>query len=281
MSIEATQEPGLHISSIHLPETPSHLPLPVEIFQRILIHSNLSLYTLTSCREVCRTWKVIIQASGDYSVCQFVKLYGKKAWQKYFGYRISGDIPSPPESIIRIFKALSNKFAARFKPPPPCSLILMPKGLTLNKLSDLVQNPFKGKGSKFDRHSWPRAFEQFGDSAIEQSYWILITQDLVVEFANLEIPRQLILIVENAGQGWNVPRVLEASVSAFMNHASSENYLFGTNPITYTRCEETISWYQLAVGGFDSLGLVLNFHYTYDHALHGSAACLRWYDTKG
>jgi hypothetical protein len=277
MSVKPIKEAEFPLGGI-IHQDPPLLPLPVEIFQRILIHSGLSVYTLTSCGEVCKAWKAIIQASDDYSIIKFVKLFGKNAWQKYFGYQVRGVIPEPPESIICILKLLSNKFASHFKPPPACSLILMPKGLTLNKLSNLVQDPRKGMQSNFDRHSWRRAFEQLGEEAIDESYWVLLTNSLVVEFKNLEILQQKLLIIENNGQGWSIPRVLEASVCAFMNHASCGNYLFGTNPLTYTRCEETISWYQLVLGGFDSLGLVLNFHYNFDQVVHGAAACFRDFD---
>src|SRR5207244_440003 len=104
-------------------------------------------------------------------------IYGERAWKKYYGYKIEGDIPPLPLDIIEMRKKLC-KLLQTLEPLPPCSLILMPKGLTLNKLRKMVENPIAGPKSQFGKVS-DNAFLSWGEEPIEKSYWFFITNDAI------------------------------------------------------------------------------------------------------
>ena len=52
------------------------------------------------------------------------------------------------------------------------------------------------------------------------------------------------------GQPYEPLGVLEAATVILMEHVQSGAYLFGREPVTYTRCREQIGPFQGAVGGF-------------------------------
>ena len=61
---------------------------------------------------------------------------------------------------------------------------------------------------------------------------------------------------QKTGIPYEVPHLIEATVSIFMIHASTGIRLYPDSPATYTRCQETYdSNYQLAAGYFAAAGL--------------------------
>ncbi len=66
--------------------------------------------------------------------------------------------------------------------------------------------------------------------------------------------------------GYEVPHILDATVSIFMEHVQSGTCLYPDSPLTYTRCQE--NWnkdLQLVVGGFAGGGLAV-YDYDYDYS---------------
>jgi len=175
-----------------------------------------------------------------------LKVFGKEAWKEYYHFEVDGEIPPLPEEIGQIVNDLRTRLKGE-KEAPTFSLLLMPKGLTLNQLKDLVQNPAKGNSTQFNIGSWSKIFKELGDKPIENSYWILMTNDVIEGSRNKSYADQVKVVEEKAGSEWQVPKLLEAAVCSFMNHVSSgeeKTYLFGQKPWTFTRCQEKISGWQ-------------------------------------
>ena len=67
--------------------------------------------------------------------------------------------------------------------------------------------------------------------------------------------------------GYQVPNIIDATVSIFVEYVSTGTKLYNDTPWTYTRCQE--KWnkdWQLVAGGFSSDGLdVLSDDYVYGH----------------
>ena len=61
--------------------------------------------------------------------------------------------------------------------------------------------------------------------------------------------------------GYEVPGILEAAVVMLLHHVRSGERLYSADPLTYTRCQESVDDFQLIVGGFSSGGLVVDHDY--------------------
>jgi len=225
--------------------------LPHELIQEILGHLPPSADI--SSRLVSKLWNKTVKELADRGL----KVFGKEAWKEYYNYNVDGKVPLPPSRIYQISRSLRRHLKGERAAPLTCTLLLMPKGLTLNKLKELVQKPKKGNSTQFHKDSWSIIFDTFGDVPIEESYWFLITDDVIEGSRNKSYATKQVHVAKKAGFEYQVPNLLEVAVCSFMNHVSSGKYLFGRDPWNFTPCQEQIYGMQVFVGGFAMEGLQL------------------------
>lgn len=280
---------------------------PHELIYKIIRQTGLEIYDLSACRGVCVEWRVISNLKEEENFQVFdeerssivanpiflrnsnpdplVRIFGKRAWKRFYGFNIEGDIPPLPsyESLVNLMESIS-KSVKRLKEIPACSLMLIPKGLSLNVLKNLVENPLKGiNKTKFrdedklwdDSQLW--ILEKGNNVCI--TYWALMTNGVIEGTLNQKYRDQLTLI-KTFGQQWSPPTLLEASVCCFMNFASSGKYIFGQDPPTfsccwespiYSRCVETFVVGDFALGGLQLYSSRITLE------SFGMAACLSDY----
>ncbi|MCB1111567.1 MAG: hypothetical protein KDK72_02780, partial [Chlamydiia bacterium] len=98
-----------------------------------------------------------------------------------------------------------------------------------------------------------------GDITVQESYWALMTTDVIP--GNREKSREEQLVLASRVENYDAPTLLQAAVCNFVEYVGSGKRLFGNEPWTYTCCkEEPIKGWKLVVGGFAPAGLdVVNY----------------------
>ena len=120
-------------------------------------------------------------------------------------------------------------------------LILIPKtingeALTLNSLRKLIKSPKKGFESKF-AHNWGNTDEvlkKFGDIPINESYWALITKDVVPNSRCLTFGAQEKLLTES----YRVPKLIEIAVCVFLYRVREGDFLYHRTSYEKTNFED-------------------------------------------
>ena len=180
---------------------------------------------------------------------------GKTVWERYFG--AVGEEPALPDDL----EAMMNSpcpFWPGNKVKDTHLLVLIPshvagQPLTLDYLEELIARPQgEGHGTKYVYY-WDKAHEAIGNQSPDSSYWVLMTRGVLPGSRRKSYQEQCALVERH--QGYAVPGALEAAVVMLLHHVRSGERLYGDNPWTYTRCQESFEDYQLVIGGFSSEGL--------------------------
>jgi hypothetical protein len=202
-------------------------------------------------------------------------VFGKEEWMRLIG-RETGRVPPLPDNIQAILDA-----PCPFWPDKTVAqthmLVLIPKTfthmnngnvvrewLTLNTLNQVVKSK-QGAGIGHFPHPITR---QYVNTQIDESYWVLMTKNVLPESEGKTYPIQKALV---EAAGYEVPGCLEAATCILLEELRSGTRLFGIDPLTYTCCEENIDGSQLLVGGFDPRGLMLhsNFYHNVPNGIAG------------
>lgn len=142
-------------------------------------------------------------------------------------------------------------------------LVLVPqtvngRPLNLKSLSELVKAPKQGNPTQY------RLFDlgEYPDPPAPTSHWVLMTRDVIPGSRGKSCTNQKALVtsyVQKTGISYQVPNILNAAVTIFMEYVRSGVRLYPDEPLTYTRCQEqyNANW-QLVVGGFAAGGLAVN-----------------------
>jgi hypothetical protein len=193
--------------------------------------------------------------------------FGAADWKKYFG-DVGAELPLP-----RNIDAILNG---------PCPiwpgktieethvLVLVPgtvnkKSFTLDYLEQLIQRSQAGVHATKYCYYTTEAKAQHGSAPAPASHWVLMTRDVVAGTRNKSYADQQKIVARYSG--YEVPGILDAATAILMWYAKTGNRLYANNPLTYTRCRDSVEYegkkYPLAVGGFvsGSDGLGVNVDY--------------------
>ena len=181
--------------------------------------------------------------------------FGKNKWEQYFGE--VGAQPPLPEDIGEILNSRCKIWPDK-KMYETHLLTLIPqtvngKPLTLKTLGELVQKPLQGPATKY--HLFRLGAYQ--DPPNPVSHWTLLSRDVIPNSRNKRHAAQQELVPQYPG--YEIPHILDATVSIFMEHVQSGTRLYPYEPYTFTCCQEKFNanW-QLDVGGFAAGGLEVN-----------------------
>ncbi len=220
--------------------------------------------------------------------------FGRKEWIQYMGLD-PGEVPPLPLDIEEIL-AKPSPFWKDKTVADTDMLVLIPKTvtklntgvpfelpLTLRTLKLLATSPTDNPGIKFPGIEDQMVLENYEDNPIQKSHWVLMTKDVipVSKYHNYDLQKYW---VENhwveetlTPTGYEVPSCLEAAAAILLENMRSKEYLFCTDPKTYTRCREIRQTFVgeriVSVGGFDPHnGLRIVEDKDSEHRLHGMAA---------
>jgi hypothetical protein len=222
-----------------------------------------------------------------------LKTLGEIEWKHYFGeVEPAPDLPTGVNDILDS----ACPFWPDRKVRDTHLLVLIPatvdeKPFTLNLLRELIQHPKNG-GHKTEYEYYDEDTKaQFGNKSPGQSYWLLMTRDVLPESRNKMYAEQKKLVAAHAsrtGLPYELPKALEAVTAILTHYVRNGERLYGDSPWTYTRCQELILYesegdpdesgkYPAVVGGFESSGLDVSYYdYDYD-SVGGVAGCQKFF----
>ena len=183
--------------------------------------------------------------------------FGKVKWATHFGD--IGVEPPLPSNINQILQGPCPIWPGKTVQESHI-LVLIPTTVngcpfTLKSLGELIQSPRTGPATKY-RTFYPG---QYQDAPVSQSYWTLITRDVIKGSRSQRYTtqkQQVATLAQKTGISYGVPNLLEATTAILMHHVSTGQRLYTDSPWTYTRCQEMYNaQWQMVVGGFSSGGL--------------------------
>ncbi len=123
----------------------------------------------------------------------------------------------------------------------------VPKPTTLNSYREMIEKVMKEKfGSDFDGYIYDPILELYGeDKAIEESFYLVMTTEVLPGTPNQPYPKQLEIAQK---YGYEAPSILPALIGITMRFLKTGVTHYGQEPIMYTRCKEAVNGYQTVVG---------------------------------
>ncbi|MBS0649277.1 MAG: hypothetical protein JSS10_08660 [Verrucomicrobia bacterium] len=185
--------------------------------------------------------------------------FGKELWAQYIGD--VGEEPPLPPDIDKILKSPCPFFPGN-RVEETHLLMLIPKTvngqpLTLNFLEELMTHPKQGRATKY-KHYWDKIKQKYGEAQLQNSYWILLTKDIIPESRDFKRYVDLKPLLEKANVAYEIPRLLEVSVSIFMEYLRTGKKLYNDEPGSLCCCQERIEDFSLFVGYFSPVGLCID-----------------------
>ncbi len=204
--------------------------------------------------------------------------FGKDKWKLFFGVDVGEEPPIPP-NIYEILESPCPFWEGK-KVRETHMLVLLPKtingeSLTLNKLIELVKSPNNGN-STYLRYIKEEIVQKLGDNAIDESYWFVMTNDVIEGSRDKAYAAQKELVQEKTHGEYSPPTCLEALACSVMHHVIYGEHLLGRERPTFTRCQDLIGDYPVVVGGFASGGLYVGYDFDYASGSYGVAACRKF-----
>jgi hypothetical protein len=193
--------------------------------------------------------------------------FGAAQWKEFMGADIGVEPPLPVE--IRDILAEACPFSTDGKTVAETHLLMLipetinGESLNLNTLGKLFKAKFPAVG---DDTGYRWIWDEIQKTAKNhgKSRWVLMTRDVIEGSRWKTFAEQRGLVAENGHNKYEVPSILEATACILLEYARSmgRTRLYGDeSSLTYTRCQENISGYQLLVGGFASAGLTVSSDY--------------------
>lgn len=234
--------------------------LPKELALKILSSSNLSGLGINCL--ISKEWKLLSSNPILWKTAIHRELsFHNGKWAQAFDENIVKDedpeeeFSSLPSNIVEYYQDFQRKFPEK-QAKDSLMLVRLPKTLngelTLNSFKDLVKKYFPKNNNGY-RVFWDAIANQLGNKPIEESYWVLMTTDIIPESENKDYDEQQELI-KNKLPGYEIPGTLEAVVCILSQYFASNTRLFKDNPWSFTRCSDTVQGSQTLVGGFATTG---------------------------
>ncbi len=181
--------------------------------------------------------------------------FGALKWNQYFGIQVV-EPPLPPD-IDKILLGPCPIFSGK-RVAETHFLTLIPEGMTLERLEALAQNPKQGNKTEFG-YKEDSLWDQYGKTPVAKTHWALMTNDVIPDSRSKNWKDQQALATQYRPQGYEIPSVIDAAASLFLEHVQTGKRFYTDNPFTYTRCVEQVkegsSQWPAAIGGFAPAGL--------------------------
>ena len=188
--------------------------------------------------------------------------FGALKWNQYFGIQVV-EPPLPPD-IDKILLGPCPIFPGK-RVAETHFLTLIPEGMTLERLEALAQNPKQGNKIGF-RYKNQTLWSQYGKTPAGKTHWALMTNDVIPDSRSKNWKDQQALAAQYRPQGYEIPSVIDAVASLFLEHVQTGKRFYTDSPDTYTRCVEQVTdssgnkW-PAAIGGFAPAGLSVLYDY--------------------
>lgn len=220
-------------------------PTPVDFYEKIppdLIISNicpyLNLHELGQARSLSRSWNVLASEPILWKAAIYREFaFSSKNWAQLDADLVK-DVDMRQEMLLlpdNIAEELRRSALYGKSIKETHVLVMMPKGLTINKLGELAKKFFAGNGYKY---ICPEVVENLGDKPADESVWLLMTITNVVDGTKGEsyIEQQNIIaeLAKKALVPYEVPTTLDAATCILAEYFRSKRRLFNNIPGTFT-----------------------------------------------
>ena len=204
--------------------------------------------------------------------------FGKYDWGKYFG-DIGEELPLPSNIEEILDKPCS--FWPDKKVKDTHLLVLIPnevngKPFTMNYLGEIIQKPKAGLPTKY--RSYNDCLKKTVGDKSYPSHWVLMTRDAIPASRNESYSKCCELIANHSkktGIPYELPRLLDATASIFVNYVKRGEMLYSYSPWATTYSQDVADNNQWVVGGYWSGGLQVFLERDCDLGL-GAAGCWRF-----
>jgi hypothetical protein len=181
--------------------------------------------------------------------------FGAIAWRFFFGD--VGVEPPLPADIADLLKSPCPFWPGK-RIEETHTLVLVPatvngKPLTLDSLGEMIERPRNGGNATRYSYYWEDARKQLGQTPAPAAHWVLMTTDVLPNTRKKTYEAQAAEVKKYGG--YEVPSLLEGAVAILMGYIKAGTCWYGQTPLTYTRCQEKVEGYQMALGGHGASGL--------------------------
>lgn len=254
--------------------------LPEEIILKVF--GYLSAIQQAKCGQVSRRWRrlafdeTLLAAFNIRNLSPLIQVFDELDWNKYVDMSAYGlttdDIPpyDARKETTLLKRVLSSPLMTEIEGNAGVRQLIIPKGLTFNKLVKVAGLPKMGNITQF-KYIWDRVSNEVGDIPVDNTYRIVITNNVFKKSRNLSISDQK---AQLSKIGCKMPKLLEAAALLVVTFISTGKRLYNDNPWTCTRCLEQVTDYQLTIGGFSSDGVLVNYNVFGDDS-HGVGGVLQ------
>ena len=224
--------------------TPS---LPQEVFNEVLKH-NKSNFVATACVS-----KQFNAFTNDYAKNNLpAGRFCAKEWKSY-----GGDPGVEPVIPLKMYDFDSSKWM----------LTLIPERingelLTLSGFDRFVSDYKNGKDTFKSNYRYRLSYFGISDKTVKpfKAHWVMLSKDVLDGTRNKSFATQQKLVKE---AGFEIPNLVDTVVSVLLHNLETDEFCLpaelNVHQWTFTRVQEQRSrGYQIVVGGFSALGLIVN-----------------------
>ncbi|CCB86153.1 MULTISPECIES: F-box protein [Parachlamydia] len=270
------------------------------------VFSYLSLANLGKSCLVSKKWHLLASDHILWKYAIYKELaFGDDKWRQFLGKDVIKDekhredfVSLPVNEIIKDYRRFKSIFPEK-NVKDGLMLIRLPKTLngqlTLKSLGELAKRYFPNTKTGYGYLNIH--MDKLGDKSINQSCWVLMTQDALPGSKGVNNTKQNEIMADPTETliGFELPGTLEATTCILAQYFGFKIRLFSNKPRTYIHCKDivkgfqvihedkqvfTIGGYQVAVGNFHENGLCIDIFDALKNEVIGIAA-LKSYAIKG
>ncbi|CUI16187.1 hypothetical protein PNK_0559 [Candidatus Protochlamydia naegleriophila] len=251
--------------------------IPDELVLEVFSHLNLATLSTICC--VSKQWKQLASQPIVWKIAMYNEIaFGNSKWAKYFGKDVIKNEDTkeefsslPFDAFIEDCKKFKNLFPGK-SAKDSLMLVRLPKTLngqlTLKNLGELAKKYFPTSDAGYDKgYLWPPVLAEGGDKTIDQSQWVLMTNDLLPDSRSKNYAEHQAMIANLAQQkliGYEIPEIIESTACILAQHFKTNSVGDSENPFyngcTYTVCKDNIQGSHTLVGGLKNSGLRIYYH---------------------
>lgn len=231
--------------------------IPEEMLHEIF--SRLPMDQLVIVRKVCKLWHQIVPSVRSSLLQAFPEAprIGPEMWERHIDLKQHGlTFETKGESgLIKLDDYLALKqMAAEVEPDPRVpfgiSILVLPAGLTINKIIAFAKAPKAGNSTPFNVFDYDIR-NLYGDQELKETITVVVTNGVFKKSRNLNVDCQEALVKKLK---CDMPELLPFMANMILSFISSDPEapvcFLGDAPWTYTRLKEKVNNNNANFGGF-------------------------------
>jgi len=221
----------------------------------------------TQCYNLVSDWNALDLDLRNIS--PLLSIFDQFDWKTYFNLTVDDVPPLNKHAILPLLKKCLSSLP--IEKNAGITLLTIPKKLTLNNLITLAGSLKKKRNITKFRYILKRITSEVGDTPVDKTYQIIITNNILKNSRKLSFHDQKVLVKEN---GCKIPKLLEIVALLVARFTGFGERLYNDKPWTYTRTLEQIDDLQCIAGGFSEDGVHISNYSGADNDYNGAGGVL-------